>query len=414
MRVAIVTFEYTGITRNGGIGTAFGALGDLLSQQGHEVTVFFVPLSDLSPERRSALRYRGRTVLEKKGIEFKLVSKRRTSKKGTPRGLLEGQSVCQELLRQKEPFDVIHFHDHFGFAHSTLLAKKRGGKFQSTVIAVGLHGPYFWTPPSTARTRRTRSELAEIRLEKESIQMADVLLSPSAYMVRYIAKAGCLDPKDSRIRVIPNVNRLSKVSRRPKVQKPSIRRIAFYGRIEPRKGIHVFVEALRLLSRKKTLSQVEEVVFLGKDTFDRLERSQIALASRALSGFPKNYRLKFITYFDSEQCRDYFVRNPDTLVVMPSLVDNSPYCLVECLEQDIDFISSDSGGQPELLRKGRTGARHLCRPEAGELARAIEQKLTQKTRRLPDPSSEAIHANRAWIEFHRSLDATKRQTRSAP
>src|SRR5204863_9800586 len=63
-----------------------------------------------------------------------------------------------------------------------------------------------------------------------------------------------------------------------------------------------------------------------------------------------------------------------TLAVMPSLLDNSPNTVSECIEHGIPFVATRTGGIPELVA-GEDRARVLCEPNAVDLAAALRGAL---------------------------------------
>ena len=60
--------------------------------------------------------------------------------------------------------------------------------------------------------------------------------------------------------------------------------------------------------------------------------------------------INFYTNYNSLQAREYLLNNP-CVAVMPSLADNSPCVIYECLELDIPIIISNIGGGKELIHE---------------------------------------------------------------
>src|SRR5262249_20446815 len=136
-RVCIATLEINGPSRNGGIGTAYTALAELLAGAGHDVTVLY--LQGRQVDRRSVgywvrqyLR-RGVRLVPLPAAPFPL---------GGSRSLALSHQACEWLRRQD--FDVIHFHEWLGFGYYSLLARRQGLAFPSTTICVGVHSPTLW------------------------------------------------------------------------------------------------------------------------------------------------------------------------------------------------------------------------------------------------------------------------------
>jgi hypothetical protein len=68
------------------------------------------------------------------------------------------------------------------------------------------------------------------------------------------------------------------------------------------------------------------------------------------------------------------LKRPGTLAVIPSLHDNSPNTIYECLEERIPFIASNTGGAPELIAAEDHG-HVLFDPTPAALASVLERVL---------------------------------------
>ena len=64
----------------------------------------------------------------------------------------------------------------------------------------------------------------------------------------------------------------------------------------------------------------------------------------------KNWKSRVFVYsnLDSAQALDCLISNK-SLVVIPSLTDNLPNTVLECIENSLPFVTSNSGGQSELI-----------------------------------------------------------------
>jgi hypothetical protein len=170
-----------------------------------------------------------------------------------------------------------------------------------------------------------------------------------------------------------------------------IRRIAFFGRLEERKGLEPFLAALNAIGAETMTGK--ELLFLGKETpawtVDRVRASLSASTEQALAA------VRFETDLDQPEALA-LLRQPGTLAVMPSLVDNSPMVIYECLEHGIPFLASSEGGGPELVApEDRT--RSFVAPRAGLLAERLEAILSDSETMVP--ASAAFHADeilRVW------------------
>jgi Glycosyl transferases group 1 len=190
-------------------------------------------------------------------------------------------------------------------------------------------------------------------------------------------------------------------------KKPS-RKLIFFGRLEVRKGLLVFLEALLQLDRSRIFAdRVLEVIFLGKPGYtpDGGALQTLTKYRDRLSG-----AIQFITKTDlgHHQAMEFLKANRDALVVCPSLVDNSPYAVIECLQLGLNIIASNKGGIPELFQDSD----RFFEPEPKALALKIEGGLKDK---LPPPVKRysAENSRRQWSVFlGKALSAMPRPDRT--
>ncbi len=97
------------------------------------------------------------------------------------------------------------------------------------------------------------------------------------------------------------------------------------------------------------------------------------------------------------------LRRPGTLAVMPSLLDNSPNTVTECIEHRIPFLATATGGIPELIAPDDR-ARVLCRPATDDLAAALARVLSSSNGFAPArPAREPRESVEAWLELVESV-----------
>jgi hypothetical protein len=93
------------------------------------------------------------------------------------------------------------------------------------------------------------------------------------------------------------------------------------------------------------------------------------------------------------------LKAPGTLAVMPSLLENSPYAVAECIEHGIPFLAADVGGTPELIAdEDRT--RVLWAPTPGDFAAALGPALASDNGISPArPARAPEESLSAWLEL---------------
>ena len=235
-------------------------------------------------------------------------------------------------------------------------------------------------------------------LEAISTDLADVLVFPSAYMMRWCKRHF---PSPAPHLVIPNslTGESRRFGRVPAGRRP-VEKIVFFGRLELRKGIDRFLSAIELVL-ENGLSDFE-VIFLGS-LGQKLSEAELA---RRIEHWTCKTRL--LLNYTTHEAVD-LLRTDNCLAVMPSRVDNSPYTVYECLENGIPFIASDVGGIPELVRD-EDKARVLVSGEAEEYAIRLRDALENGA--LPArPSFNPDQADLDLLSLHGNLAEAARLSR---
>ena len=117
--------------------------------------------------------------------------------------------------------------------------------------------------------------------------------------------------------------------------------IVFFGRLEPRKGLLLFIGAVdRLVRRGQAPGRV---TFLGGRS-PRVDGPE--LIGRAARQWPVAVRT--VTDAGAAEAVGYLAR-PGRLAVIPSLQENCSMAVLECLQAGIPFVAAATGGTPELI-----------------------------------------------------------------
>jgi glycosyltransferase involved in cell wall biosynthesis len=312
-----------------------------------------------------------------------------------PWPFLRARSI--ELGLRENPPDVVVAHDLAAPAYTALRMRQAGLAFEDTVFVVFCHGSrrYALDLSPNLAPKDLRHVLALGIHEQASVELADVVVSPSAYLLDWMRDAGWRLPE--RTLVIPYFAR-SDVIDEPPTAVPDedgtrLERLAFFGRLDERKGVKVFAAGLNAL--EPDLLARLEVEFVGRTTATWTRERVEALFSDATKRGLR--RLAFETQLDQHEALAH-LRRPGTLVVMPSLGENSPNTVYECLEHGIPFIASNVGGIPELIA-AEDRARVLFEPTPRGLAAALRRMLEDwYVLRPPRAAFDAAGSYRRWAE----------------
>jgi glycosyltransferase involved in cell wall biosynthesis len=386
-RISIVTSQLLGYTRNAGAGTATTFLAVALARTGHRVEVLY---SSGAPAT-ATIDPEWKRLYSRAGVAIRPL-------------LAGGERVEPELFAHMrtfertlgaEPPDVVIAHDFAAPAYTALWQRQAGLAFEHTLFVVLSHGTRRWGKEALRSVRASPDLLEESVLECALIELADVLVSPSAYLIEWMREQGWTLP--ARTRVIPYLSRSGATGEPPPAARSEgdgrVERLAFFGRLEERKGLRPFAAGLNALDPR--LLEGIELEFLGKPTKQwspaRVEGLLSETARRALRG------ISFQTDLDQPEVLARLAR-PGTLAVMPSLGETFSNAVYECLERGIPFISSDAGAPPELIAAADR-PRVLFPPTAEGVASALTRALRAEGGLRPArPAFDDADSLEAWAE----------------
>ncbi|MEB3319572.1 MAG: glycosyltransferase, partial [Cyanobium sp.] len=392
LRVGFVTFELGGPgTPNGGIATAISALAKLQAAHGISVEVFYCPFHML--RELPALWFEYWATF---GVTLHYIPRLAADEERT----LETHEVEQaivEAVRQAGPFDLLHFHDTYGFAAAFTMLKAAGLEFTETTLAITTHGGTRW------HNEPNGTPWDEAAYEQELVgqRLCDVVVSPSAYLIDWNRVHGALPGREL---VLPNVLEPESKSFTPAVEAAVLPGcVAFFGRVEIRKGFDLFLAALRELVTTTDLRP--EVLILGRFgngySQERFEAETADLPLR-------------ITHHGSlnPQQALRMLKERRALAIMPSRQENSPYVVYEAMENQLPFLASFTGGTAELIRsEDRPEAELPADPiaMATRMARALREGV-RPARLAIDPLEIELRNLTTW----RSLAAERGRPADRP
>src|SRR5436190_4849244 len=144
-------------------------------------------------------------------------------------------------LREQE-FDIVHFSEWRAPGYYALLAKHQGLAFENTRMCVHTHGPTLWSRLSNSEYVTQVEDLELDDMERFSVRMADVTVSPSQYLFGWMQKQGWELPANSFVQQY-----IQPASARPPEKaagRTQVKELVFFGRLEVRKGLVLFCDAL--------------------------------------------------------------------------------------------------------------------------------------------------------------------------
>ncbi|MCW3074056.1 MAG: hypothetical protein JWP69_1125 [Flaviaesturariibacter sp.] len=340
MKYWLLTTEYPPFF-GGGISTYCQFTAKMLAEKGHGVSVFIndtsvsdvfiadkegVRLIRFNPSQTNASSYLGHTT--NLSYEFAHVVKKFVEEEGKP--------------------DIIEAQEYLGIAYYLLQYKYLLYNWCKDVpVVITMHSPSFLYLEHNHVPLYKYPNYWIGEMERYCMQAADLVISPSAFLVSEVKKR--FDLTSPNIVVVPNPYHISN-----NVVKGNEKgnQIIFFGKLSAQKGIFKllhyfhqlwdqgFTESLYLIGGQDIVYHPE-----GK-TMGSIVRSKYkSFISRGL--------LKLEDKISPNKIKERL--NQAKLVIIPSTVENLPYVLFEMMEIGKIVLVSKQGGHAEVVKDGSNG-----------------------------------------------------------
>ncbi len=307
--------------------------------------------------------------------------------------------------------DLVYFADFR--ANGLIETRRRRFRANKTpTLVTVIHGPSEWHRQGQSVWPSTVDEILIDFSERYVTQHSDFVAAPSSYVFEWARQNSWKLPPEDRLFALgyPLLPASEHLALAAPPLAHSFKRVVFFGRLETRKGIDLFIDALAKLKHQSCLDSLEEIVLLGINGVHKYGQPEDAaqFLEKAVDKPVKVYK-----NFDTSQAQNYLRENAaDSLVVMPSRSDTFGFTIIECsLIPGLNFIHSNVGGMPDVL--GEAGKHHLFEPSVRSLAERLQKWLEHG----PRPTSELGRydwqaANQRWIDFHEMMCRYAAQTKN--
>jgi glycosyltransferase involved in cell wall biosynthesis len=411
-RIALlVSSEYEGIFHNGGVGTHYRTLSQQLAEDGWNVILLltytdrtFGGRSELAAVKHVFSTKEVRDVLELQSVHDCLLTESRND-------YYDYEGLCSLFFAQAitncfpDTPVYIEFPEMMGTGHRTIQARRSGLLGSSCVTAVTMHSGHEWVFEANEKyTAEDPGPLWQVCFyERVSFENADLVFFPSHFLKIKMASFGWSTAHAVHMPYFVPVLDLDESARNdlPKVDENRIP-LVFFGRLEERKGLCTFVEAVKALEPR--LLRAIEVVFVGKivplysgplrhlDSRGYLDRELSGVVPYVI--LSDLYSVEAIRYVNS-------LATP--VVCLTSPQENFPNSALEMGQLPLRLVVSDTGGFRETLDLiGRSSGLYWFEPKNGRaLSEAIGRALQA------DGESPKAPSRREVIELNRALLARK-------
>lgn len=369
MNYWLLTTEYPPFF-GGGISTYCYHTACMLTEKGHQVTVF---INDRSVQA---------CIVEKKKearvIRFNpdTIDTRYILGNVAHLSYAFAMMVKQFILSDGRP-DVIEAQDYNGIGYFLLQFKYCLSDWCINIpVVITMHSPAFLYMEYNQIPLYKRPNYWIGEMERFSIQAADLLISPSHYLVKELEKRFKIN--NTNLHVLVNPFRFDS---KDALLQDCIHNneLTFYGKLSPQKGTFKILELFQKLWEggfQGTFTMIGEqgIVFhpegktmgqLVREKYVRYLKKGVLKLKREIAPAERAQLLKNALLF-----------------VVPSIVDNLPYVVLELMSLGKIVIVSKQGGQAEIVTEGKNGfIFNYDEPESFEEKLTSVLKLTSEERK---------------------------------
>lgn len=339
MKYWLLTTEYPP-QQGGGIGTYMYYTARMLRNKGHNVTVFINdPLSDHKIYNEEDIRL----------IRFV------PTKTGTQRFLgyqafisYEYAHIVGEYIKKEGKPDIIESQEYEGIAYYLQQFKLLGYElFKELNILITCHAPsflcleynhvpvyqfpYYWTG----------------QMEKSCIRSADLLISPSRYFVQQAQDR--MNWQGVKEKIVPNPIEINSETMVPVFRENYI---VCFGKLSPLKGTFELLVYFKQLWDNGF--QYPLHIIGGTQQFFHPEGLTMeSIVKKKYGDYLSKNLLKLEGELSPEKTRQKLL--DAHVVLVPSIVDNLPYTVLEAMSWGKVVLASRQGGQREIILDGENG-----------------------------------------------------------
>ncbi len=409
-RILLAYPEVSPLYVNGGIGTYVCEVAHLLAEAGWDVDVltdFAYPPAGMRPDFSKSIK-----SFAKAGIRLlDLDQVDKDTVRWDPPDLLRSERYFRTIARLHETarYDVIEFPDWRGPGFLAVRHHRLAGALAGARLVVHLHSSTKDVADWHDGVFTQRAELITHYMEQYVKAHADVVLSPSEYLLAPLRSAGLSRPMFRSGYPIMTGHAPQPRERDSSSAGSNVITVACISRLERRKGQDVLAQALGSLAGAGALGSDVRWVFCGNDSMGLPgDRSMAASLRRLLSGVP-NW-----TILNAKPRPELlaWLATDVNLCVVPSRGDNYPNVILEAAGVGCQVVCSDAGGIPEVIRDYGIPAAVYPSEDHEALARALAVALdelrcegTQRERRRAEFEQACRRQRARTVETYESIAA---------
>lgn len=376
----------------GGISTYCFFTAKMLSENGHEVTVF---INDNSTSSVTVVYHSSVRI-----VRFNPTNSKSSSYLGHSACVsYEFAQIIKNFIEDEGKPDIIESQEYLGIAYYLLQFKHLHYDWCKDVpVLITMHSPAFLYLEYNHVPLYKYPNYWIGEMERFCMRAADFVVSPSKYLVDEVSER--VDLSSQIINVIPNPFESSNILTEHDVEELS-KGIVFFGKLSVQKGTFKLLQYFQNLWDEGFL----EPLFLigGQDIVYHPEGQSMGdLVKSRYSGAIAKGLLHLEEKI--EPTKIYNRLRNSKVVIVPSTVDNLPYVVMEIMSIGLIALVSKQGGQSEIVDDGINGF-VFDHEIPGSFAKQLKRILNLTTHQRKQISTSAINKiNEAF-----SLDVIYRQ-----
>lgn len=388
-KVAILlSNEFEGFSHNGGIGTYYTTLSQKLKSDAWYV-ILLLCQTEVDFQGEASFpdvdcvfsTHEIEQVLNLQPIHYQILS---TTQQDEISNSFDYQSFSSLFFTQAvvntfpDAVIYIEFSEIWGFGYRTIQAKQTGLLGNSCLIGVTSHGSFEWLREVNGQytTELPQWFWKDYHYEQFSYENADITYFPSYFLKSKLESYGW---KTSHAKHLPYFLPILEL---PVTNQEIIKLdsekipVIFFGRLEERKGLCTFIEAIKSL--EPTLVNKIQIIFIGKVIPLQSSQLQHLNSQQYIQQELNNYfNYHLLSHLSSQEAIQFITDLKQPIICLTSLQENFPNTALEMGQLPVSLIVSDIGGFCETLNLiERSDGVHWFSPgNSYALAQAIIQAI---------------------------------------
>lgn len=391
-RIALlVTPEYEGIFRNGGIGSYYRTLSEKLAAENWYVILLLCQSQEkFSGESHiPALKHifsssECQQLLELQPFHSATLSQCQKL------DWVEYENYCALFFTEavvstfKNALVYVEFPEMLGLGYRTIQAKRTGVLGRNCIVAVTLHSGQEWLHEANEKYTPSANWFRQTcHYEQYSFEQADLAFYLSHFLKDKVKKYGW---KTSHALHLPYCFPIiEQLREKADIFKTDLQcyvntdkiPLIFFGRLEERKGLLIFIEALHLL--EANVRNKVQIIFLGKTVQLQAENiKHLASQQYIQQQLGNDYYYSTLTDLFSREAIQFVNQLNHPIVCLTSSQENFPNSALEMGQLPVSLVVADTGGFRETLSLiERSDGLHWFQPgDKRYLAHSLEQAIS--------------------------------------